>query len=153
MSATATKETKASRAKKIPKAGTSERQAAANRRNAKKSTGPRTEEGKEKSKFNALSHGLTARSALLPGDDPVALNALRRELLDDLQPRNSLGTLLVVRIADDKWITDRSEDAAGRQVAMQLRHEPLQAGGAGPGRGTRAGRAPLLEHRPAARTI
>ena len=50
---------------------------------------------------------------------------VRRELLDDLQPRNSLEAMLVVRIADDKWITDRSEEAAGRRVAMQLRHEPL----------------------------
>ena len=37
----------------------------ANRLNAKKSTGPKTEAGKEKSRFNALVHGLRAESTLL----------------------------------------------------------------------------------------
>ncbi|MFI5381076.1 MAG: hypothetical protein ACHRHE_17400, partial [Tepidisphaerales bacterium] len=43
---------------------------AANRRNALKSTGPRTPEGKAKSALNALKHGLTAQSPLLPTEDP-----------------------------------------------------------------------------------
>src|SRR5262245_318242 len=46
------------------------RQIAANRANAKKSTGPRTLEGKEIVARNAIRHGLTSRSPLLPGDDP-----------------------------------------------------------------------------------
>ena len=45
----------------------SERQIEANRRNAQKSTGPRTVEGKERSRFNALTHGMTAQFDALPG--------------------------------------------------------------------------------------
>ena len=108
------------------KSTTSAAKAAANQRNAQKSTGPRTAEGKEKAKFNALKHGQTARSLLLPGEDPAALNALRRELLDDLQPHNSLEATLIVQIADDKWITDRSEQSADKRLAQRLRHEPLE---------------------------
>ena len=38
----------------------------ANRRNSLHSTGPRTESGKQRSSLNALTHGLTARTAVLP---------------------------------------------------------------------------------------
>ena len=55
------------------KAGTTEKQKEANRRNAQKSSGPRTTQGKRNSCFNAVSHGLTARSVLLPGEDPAEL--------------------------------------------------------------------------------
>ena len=68
MSATAKSKTKNIQSKNASKKpGISEKKAAANQLNAKKSTGPRTAEGKEKSKHNAVTHGLTARSALLPG--------------------------------------------------------------------------------------
>lgn len=50
---------------------TSRRQLETNRLNAAKSTGPRTEEGKERSRANALKHGLTAEIVLFPGEDPV----------------------------------------------------------------------------------
>jgi hypothetical protein len=126
MATTTTRGTKQRQSNTRARSSTSPAKAAANRRNAEKSTGPRTAQGKEKSKFNAVKHGQTARSALLPGEDPAALNALRETLLDDLQPRNSLEATLIVRIADDKWICDRSEQAAAERVAMRLRHEPLE---------------------------
>ena len=64
-----------------------------NQRNAQKSTGPRTAEGKRSSKFNAVTHGLTARTVLLPGEDPSrARGARSSSLIDDLPAaRSSVG--------------------------------------------------------------
>ena len=47
----------------------SKKQIEANRRNAKKSTGPKTEEGKAKSSTNARKHGLTSRQVWLSDED------------------------------------------------------------------------------------
>ena len=60
---------------------TSQRQTEANQRNAKKSTGPRTAEGKERSRHNAVTHGLTAESTILPGEDASAFLARRKEII------------------------------------------------------------------------
>ena len=63
-----------------------ERQIAANRTNAQRSTGPRSQEGKAAVRFNALTHGLTARATLLPFEDERELEALADRLYDELQP-------------------------------------------------------------------
>ncbi len=48
-----------------------------NRANAQHSTGPRSESGKQRSARNALTHGLTARTAVLPSEDPAAFEQHR----------------------------------------------------------------------------
>jgi len=49
---------------------TSLKQLRANRRNALKSTGPKTEDGKQQSRCNAIRHGLTAETVIEPLEDP-----------------------------------------------------------------------------------
>jgi hypothetical protein len=49
----------------------------ANRRNAQNSTGPRTDQGKAVSRFNALKTGIDARSHVIPGEDPNVLETGR----------------------------------------------------------------------------
>jgi hypothetical protein len=51
----------------------------ANRRNAQKSCGPRTEEGKNRSKLNAVKHGLRAATLVLLDEDAQALEDRRAE--------------------------------------------------------------------------
>ena len=65
----------------------SERQLKANRRNAARG-GPKTPEGRAAVRFHALKHGLSAATTVLPGEDPAALDKLRRDLSEDLQPAN-----------------------------------------------------------------
>lgn len=55
----------------------SKKQIAANRANARKSTGPKTQAGKEVSRRNSLIHGLTAEVLLLDHEDPAEFEALR----------------------------------------------------------------------------
>ena len=75
----------------------------ANRENAKKSTGPRTEEGKARVSLNALKHGLLARDAVLPEEDPAEFDQQLRGLEESLRPENSLEFELVRQIADAQW--------------------------------------------------
>src|SRR5471032_1684674 len=65
----------------------SEKQLAANRANAEKSTGPQTPEGKNRSKLNAVRHNLTGQVAALTEPDRVAFNAFSQDLIRDLDPR------------------------------------------------------------------
>ena len=79
------------------------KQVAANRRNAKQSTGPRTAKGKSVLKFNALDHGLLARDAVLPGEDAGDLEALHRRLAEELSPVGEVEIMLVDRVAESSW--------------------------------------------------
>src|SRR5829696_5651390 len=82
---------------------TSDRKAKANRRNALKSTGPKTTEGKAAVRFNALKHGLLSSEILLPGEDEAALQDLGERLRAELQPVGELENLLVDRITSLLW--------------------------------------------------
>jgi hypothetical protein len=82
---------------------TSDKQTQANRRNALKSTGPTTPEGKAAASQNALTHGLLSREVLLPGEDEAALAELSGRLRDELRPVGELEGLLVERVIAAAW--------------------------------------------------
>ena len=81
----------------------SQRQIAANRLNAQASTGPRTAEGKAASSRNALTHGLTARTLLLEGEDPQEYRWLRQGVIHDYRPATTLERELVEQIVSVLW--------------------------------------------------
>jgi hypothetical protein len=82
----------------------SKKRIAANRRNAKKSTGPKTPDGKAASSQNATTHGLTAqRRVVLADEDPAAFDELRVELHLELSPGSQFEKLLVDRIVAVQW--------------------------------------------------
>ncbi|HEV8038174.1 MAG TPA: hypothetical protein VGP62_04865, partial [Bryobacteraceae bacterium] len=74
-----------------------------NRANAQHSTGPRSEAGKQRSALNALTHGLTARTAVLPSEDPAAFEQDHRQFLDEFRPATPTETQLVHELADTSW--------------------------------------------------
>ena len=78
-------------------------QITANRRNALKSTGPRTAAGKAASSQNALRHGLAARAAVVPGEDPADLRRFRAELVAALAPRDGREEVLAEAAAEAAW--------------------------------------------------
>jgi hypothetical protein len=83
------------------------RRAATNRANSQHSTGPRTGPGKQRSSLNALRHGLTARTAVLPTEDPGAYQRHIQEFLDEYAPATPTETQLVHEIANTAWRLQR----------------------------------------------
>src|SRR5688572_21981333 len=81
---------------------------AANRANAKKSTGPRTTAGKAASSRNNTRHGLTAKLFLLDTEDPAQYEALRSDLIDSYRPANGAELMLVEEIAQNFWRLQRA---------------------------------------------
>ena len=82
---------------------TSEKKIEANRRNALKSTGPRTQVGRDVVRLNALKHGLLSQEVLLPGEDGEALRELEEGLRAGLQPVGELENLLVEQVIAAYW--------------------------------------------------
>src|SRR5918911_4674995 len=82
---------------------TSSKQVQANKRNALKSTGPKTQEGKDIARLNSTKHGLLSSEALLPGEDEDAFAELDERLRAELQPVGELESLLVERIIAAHW--------------------------------------------------
>ncbi len=90
----------------------SEKQIEANRRNAQRSTGPRTSEGKAVSRYNALKHGILAQ-AVLPaflegGESREEFENLLGSLRADLAPASSVEEMLVEQVAVGYWRLGRA---------------------------------------------
>jgi hypothetical protein len=81
----------------------SDKQIRANRRNAQRSTGPNTPEGKDAVRLNATKHGLRSQEVLLPGEDGEALKELDENLRAELQPVAEMENLLVDGIVAAYW--------------------------------------------------
>jgi len=87
----------------------SDKQLAANRRNAQKSTGPKTAEGKAITRLNALKHGLLARLEVLPGlERPEDWQDHYQAVLADLRPVGYVEEALAERVALLLWRLGRS---------------------------------------------
>ena len=79
------------------------RQTAANRQNARLSTGPRTEEGKRQSRRNAFRHGLTGESVIDPLEDVEDYQAFEATIIADYDARTAVERELVLRLASLLW--------------------------------------------------
>jgi hypothetical protein len=99
---------------------TSEKQVQANQRNALKSTGPKTPEGKDAVRLNANKHGLRAQEVLLPGEDEEALKELDENLRAELQPVGELENLLVDNIVATHWRVRRLRRVEAGIFAWEL---------------------------------
>ena len=99
---------------------------AANRRNAQLSTGPRTEAGKERSRGNAVKHGLTGAGIALPVEDEAAVAARFAAVQEELAPRTVLGAVLADQVALMSIRLERSarhEAAAISQRMQDAQHQ------------------------------
>jgi hypothetical protein len=79
------------------------RQIEANRRNALGSTGPRTENGKQRSRRNAVRHGLTAETVVVALEDIDDFQAFEAAIIADYDARTAVERELVLRLASLLW--------------------------------------------------
>ena len=82
---------------------TLDRQIEANRANAKKSTRPKTEAGKRRSRQNSRKHGLTAEVLVVADEDAEEFRELREGLMEQYDPQVAMECELVEQIAGILW--------------------------------------------------
>ena len=86
-----------------------QKQLEANRQNALKSTGPKTEEGKQAVRFNALRHGLRAGTILLPGENLQKYWELCDEIGSEWQPQGRTELFFAEQMVAAQWKLRRME--------------------------------------------
>ena len=91
------------------------KQIEANRRNALKSTGPSTPEGKERSRSNALRHGLTSETVIATLEDAADYQAFEAAIIADYDAESAVERELVLRLASVLW---RLRRATGIETAL-----------------------------------
>jgi hypothetical protein len=82
---------------------TSSRQIEANRRNARRSTGPITEDGKQRSRCNAVRHGLTAETVIGALEDAEDYRAFEATIIAEYDAQSAVERELVLRLASLLW--------------------------------------------------
>ena len=78
-----------------------------NKANAQYSTGPKTDAGKQRSSLNALRHGLTGQTIVLPSDDLEAYQQHIQSFITEYRPKGATETQLVQSLADAAWRQNR----------------------------------------------
>ncbi len=107
----------------------SEAQVLANRRNAEKSTGPRTVEGKAVASQNAVRHGLLAERCVIRTEDPEEFDAFREQMLGELDPAGPIETVLAERIVSLSWRLKRAERMQNEALDCLLAQDGVDSGG------------------------
>jgi hypothetical protein len=109
---------------------TTEKQILANQQNAKRSTGPRTESGKRRSRRNAIRHGLTAETVIDTLEDAADYRAFERAIKSDYSPQTAIESQLVSRLASLLWRLRRAVIIESGLLNMQA--ETIQSPSARP---------------------
>jgi hypothetical protein len=102
----------------------SPKQLVANRRNAQKSTGPKTANGKAVSKLNALKHGILSREVLVRGkharESAREFRTLHAQFRQHLNPVGPVEEMLVDQIVTAHWRLRRALKAESGEIALSV---------------------------------
>jgi hypothetical protein len=96
----------------------------ANRRNAEKSTGPQSAEGKAKSSRNRLSHGFNSTVVLMENENKTEFNLLYTDLANHFQPLGPDEEILLEKMVNGQWQSLR----ACRLQILALNASPTDSG-------------------------
>jgi hypothetical protein len=106
---------------------TSVRQIESNRRNAQKSTGPKTDDGKARARRSALRHGLTAETVIKLLEDPDDYRAFEQAVIADYDAETAVERELVLRLASLLWRLRRATSIETGLLQIQHRMSPHPA--------------------------
>src|SRR3954449_5824741 len=98
------------------------RQIEANRRNARRSTGPNTAEGKLRSRRNAVRHGLSAETVIGALEDAEDYKAFEAAVIVDYDAQSAVERELVLRLASLLWRIRRATTMETGLFEIQARH-------------------------------
>jgi hypothetical protein len=101
---------------------TSIKQIEANRRNSLKSTGPKTETGKQASRRNAIRHGLTAETVIGALEDVEDYKAFEAAITADYDAQSAVERELVLRLASLLWRLRRATTIETALFEIQAEH-------------------------------
>src|SRR5215216_2776182 len=101
---------------------TSFKQFEANRRNALKSTGPTSSEGKQRSRCNAVRHGLTAETVIGALEDAEDYKAFEAAIIADYDAQSAVERDLVLRLASLLWRLRRATTMETGLFEMRTGH-------------------------------
>ena len=101
---------------------TSIKQFEANRRNSLKSTGPKTEAGKQASRCNAVRHGLTAETVIGALEDAEDYKAFEATIIADYDAQSAVERELVLRLASLLWRLRRATTMETGLFEIQAEH-------------------------------
>ena len=91
---------------------------ARNRANASRSTGPKTAAGKHRSSLNALRHGLTGHTIVMPAEDLAAYHVFTQHLFDELKPVGYFEMQFAQIIVDTSWRLNRIPALESNLIAL-----------------------------------
>ncbi len=105
-----------------------ERQLAANRANAQKSTGPKTLQGKLRSRYNSLTHGLTSNCTCIPSEDFARYDFHRHDYSGMFAAANIFESQIVDELCANRWRKERAVryEAALMTEAVARYHDDIQ---------------------------
>jgi hypothetical protein len=98
----------------------SDEQQESNRQNAQHSTGPKSPEGKEAVRLNALTYGLRARDLILPNEDPEEYKQLWARLEAEWQPQTHTERLYLQQMSTSQWLLARYAKTEWRMYQYRL---------------------------------
>jgi hypothetical protein len=90
----------------------------ANRANAEKSTGPRSEAGKKKSSQNARRHGITAQTTVMTEEDRIKHDEFCTRMIIELEPIGNMEAFLASSVAEEAWRLNHARAQCNNIVAI-----------------------------------
>src|SRR5262249_44074618 len=96
------------------------------KRNGSRSQGPKSPEGKARSRFNALKHDCRANLPILPGEDPEEHRRRHDDWVEKFVPRDAVELFLVERAVHVSWQLERADRAAVARLAAEVEREAAE---------------------------